>query len=59
MMPRAKNFAMHPYSDRIVSYCDWNDPVCDGGNNWNVHWGYMAKYKIDAAYFALSKLWEK
>lgn len=58
MVPRVNGFAMNPYSDRIASYCDAGDPVCDSGNDMHVHWGYMAKYKVNAAWFALSKLHE-
>lgn len=57
MIPRANRYDMAPFTDRIASYCDWNDPVCDGGDDWKVHWGYQDKYHINAAWFALSKLW--
>jgi len=56
MIPRVNHYDISPYTNKIVSYCDAADPVCNSGDDWTAHWQYMDRYKVNAASFALSKL---
>jgi hypothetical protein len=53
---RMSNIECAPYTDRMVSFCHPNDPICASGNDISEHLDYMPELDFAAAAFVMSKV---
>jgi hypothetical protein len=60
IFPRPARLGLNHYKDKLRSYCDKGDPICDsGGLNFFVHHTYDQRWNTHAASWVIKKLTEE